>query len=323
MGAFGGFAIRAFKSASFWTLYLPGFLWGLLPCGLVLTALLMAASTTDALLGALTMLLFGLATLPSLFAVKWLAARAVMRVWGRALASLVMMLFGFQFAMRGFASLGMVGHFMICDVLENSYLTFTCRGFVNRRDEMNLSKSYDSQDTQPKRIRDLFSQRNFGSAYLATTLEFLHFLARLGFKPKEDGWRKFATAFLRSEDSRFALAVFRLDVARAEDENDLEQKPLIVTRLRRFFREHSQLWETRLVWTRQSARVIPNPQCDLIWAEFDAQGNLARIQPFFNGEESARDPNHPHTRIFIEAYNRTRQAGRQRPYHRMAAVRGC
>ncbi|MBI5932569.1 MAG: sulfite exporter TauE/SafE family protein [Chloroflexi bacterium] len=112
-----GRAIRAFRAASLPTSYLLGLLWGFLPCGLVLTALLTAMASANILLGALTMLVFGLATIPSLFAVKWLAGRALTRQWGRALASLAMMLFGFQFAMRGFASLGMVGHFMVGSVM--------------------------------------------------------------------------------------------------------------------------------------------------------------------------------------------------------------
>lgn len=108
-----GRAMRGFQTASRATPILLGLLWGLLPCSLVLTALIMAASTTNALLGALTMLVFGIATVPSLFAVKWLAARTITRQWGRVLASMVMMFFGFQFAMRGFAVMGIVNHFML------------------------------------------------------------------------------------------------------------------------------------------------------------------------------------------------------------------
>jgi len=108
-----GRAIRSFKSASPWTSYLLGLLWGLLPCGLVMTALIPAMASANAIGGALNMLAFGVATIPSLLAVKWLAARSLSRVWSRGLASLVMMFFGFQFAMRGFASLGLVDHFML------------------------------------------------------------------------------------------------------------------------------------------------------------------------------------------------------------------
>jgi len=109
--------MRGFKSASLSASYLLGLLWGFLPCGLVLTALLMAAASANIAQGALTMFIFGLATIPSLFMVRWLAGKMTSRVLPRSLASLVMMFFGFQFAMRGFASLGWVDHFMLGSVM--------------------------------------------------------------------------------------------------------------------------------------------------------------------------------------------------------------
>jgi len=112
-----GRAIRAFKTASLPTSYLLGLVWGLLPCGLVLTALVTAIASKSAVFGALNMLVFGIATVPSLFAVKWLASKSISRTWSRGLASLVMMLFGFQFAMRGFAAIGWIDHLMIGEVM--------------------------------------------------------------------------------------------------------------------------------------------------------------------------------------------------------------
>ena len=109
-----GQAMRGLKSPA---PFIAGMLWGLLPCGLVVTALIPAMTSGNALQGALNMIVFGVATIPSLFAVKWLAQKTVSRTWSRSLASVVMMFFGFQFAMRGFASLGMVGHFMVGSVM--------------------------------------------------------------------------------------------------------------------------------------------------------------------------------------------------------------
>jgi len=108
-----GKLIRGYKPASLLSPYLLGLLWGLLPCGLVLTSLVTAVASKSAWLGGLNMLVFGIATIPSLYAVKWLATISSSRIFSRALASLVMMTFGFQFAMRGFASLGIVNHFML------------------------------------------------------------------------------------------------------------------------------------------------------------------------------------------------------------------
>lgn len=112
-----GKAVRGYRPASFLSPYLLGLLWGLLPCGLVLTALVTAIASRSALNGALNMLIFGIATIPSLFAVKWLATKTNSRLWSRGLTSLVMMFFGFQFAMRGFAALGFVNHFMVGQVM--------------------------------------------------------------------------------------------------------------------------------------------------------------------------------------------------------------
>ncbi|MBV6401745.1 MAG: hypothetical protein CNIPEHKO_02048 [Anaerolineales bacterium] len=112
-----GRAIRAFQSASLPTSYLLGLLWGLLPCGLVLTALVTAIASKSAVFGALNMLVFGIATVPSLFAVKWLANKTHSRIWSRGLAAFVMMLFGFQFAMRGFAAVGWIDHLMIGEIM--------------------------------------------------------------------------------------------------------------------------------------------------------------------------------------------------------------
>jgi len=112
-----GKAIRGFKSDSLSASYLLGLLWGLLPCGLVLTALVMAMASTNIIQGALTMFIFGLATIPSLFMVRWLANKMNSRFWPRSFASLVMMFFGFQFAMRGFALLGWVDHLMLGSVM--------------------------------------------------------------------------------------------------------------------------------------------------------------------------------------------------------------
>jgi hypothetical protein len=108
-----GKMIRARRAATPLTAYILGLLWGLLPCGLILTALVTSIASANIFQGALNMLIFGLATIPSLYAIKWLAAFSSSRIFSRALASLVMMFFGFQFAMRGFASLGLVDHFML------------------------------------------------------------------------------------------------------------------------------------------------------------------------------------------------------------------
>jgi hypothetical protein len=58
--------------------FLLGLLWGLLPCGLLYSAFIMAMTTPSAAWGAATLLVFGLGTLPALTAV-WALARGALR----------------------------------------------------------------------------------------------------------------------------------------------------------------------------------------------------------------------------------------------------
>ncbi len=74
-----------------------GLLWGWLPCGLVYSALAMALSSGSAWNGGLTMLAFGLGTLPNLLLAGLLLARLnvfVKKIWVRALAGGLVLLYG-------------------------------------------------------------------------------------------------------------------------------------------------------------------------------------------------------------------------------------
>jgi sulfite exporter TauE/SafE len=89
-----------------------GALNGLLPCGLVYSALLVAASTGGPLTGAAGMVVFGLGTLPALMAVGVgagaLSAR-VRQVFVRV-AGVLILVVGLQLALRGLAAWGVVPH---------------------------------------------------------------------------------------------------------------------------------------------------------------------------------------------------------------------
>jgi sulfite exporter TauE/SafE len=100
-------------------LYAVGLLWGLLPCGLVLTALLTAFAAGAPWFGALTMLAFGLGTCPALLGVGWLAWHGLPRTspWPRQAAALVVLLFGVQMALRGLAAWGWVSHLSIAGAM--------------------------------------------------------------------------------------------------------------------------------------------------------------------------------------------------------------
>ncbi len=91
---------------------LLGMLNGLLPCGLVYSALLVAASTGGPLPGALGMFLFGVGTLPALLIVAVGAGMLSARVRQTLtrLAGALIVIVGLQLALRGLAGLGLLPH---------------------------------------------------------------------------------------------------------------------------------------------------------------------------------------------------------------------
>ena len=103
---------RALKQGGWRGVTLLGALNGLLPCGLVYSALLLGASTGEAWRGALGMALFGLGTFPALLALDMgagvLSARFRQRMM--KLAGVLMLLVGLQLALRGGAALRLWSH---------------------------------------------------------------------------------------------------------------------------------------------------------------------------------------------------------------------
>jgi sulfite exporter TauE/SafE len=87
---------------------LLGALNGLLPCGLVYGALLVAASTGSATGGALCMVVFGVATFPALAIVQTGVGSLdpARRLWLMRAAGVVVVLIGIQLCLRGLATLG-------------------------------------------------------------------------------------------------------------------------------------------------------------------------------------------------------------------------
>lgn len=96
--------------------FMAGMLWGLLPCGMVLAALLTAAASLSPWTGALTMLAFGLGTCPALLTSGWLARRAALSI-ARPLAAGMVALLAIQMLLRGLASWGLVEHLYLGSVM--------------------------------------------------------------------------------------------------------------------------------------------------------------------------------------------------------------
>ena len=96
-----------------------GMLWGLLPCGLVFAMLVLAARTRTVWGGGLTMLAFGLGTIPTLLGFGLAANLLSPKLRGRlqVFAALLIMLFAVQTILRGLAVANLIPSLIIGPVM--------------------------------------------------------------------------------------------------------------------------------------------------------------------------------------------------------------
>lgn len=97
-------------SSSVWSGVSIGLLWGLLPCGLVFAMLVNAASTQTMYGGALTMVAFGLGTMPTLLGFGLASNAIAPRLRGNLMkvAAVIVLLFGAQAILRGLAIMHLI-----------------------------------------------------------------------------------------------------------------------------------------------------------------------------------------------------------------------
>ena len=96
-----------------------GILWGFLPCGLVFAMLVVAARTQTVWGGGLTMLAFGLGTIPTLLGFGLAANLISPKLRGRLqiFAALLIMLFAVQTILRGLAVANLIPSLVIGPVM--------------------------------------------------------------------------------------------------------------------------------------------------------------------------------------------------------------
>jgi uncharacterized protein len=108
-----------FGKSSFWANWGLGLLWGLLPCGLVFAMLVVAARTQTLWGGALTMLAFGLGTVPTLLGFGLAANLLSPQIRGRLTfyAGILILLFAVQTILRGLAAANIIPSLIIGPVM--------------------------------------------------------------------------------------------------------------------------------------------------------------------------------------------------------------
>lgn len=122
-------------------------------------------------------------------------------------------------------------------------------------------------------------------------IKFLRLLWKLGFPPRRDGWRRITESYLRTERSKFSLAVFGLDYLSDTDKKinltSESAKQHLVTRLAEFLKQHPMV-HYQMKWKRLSVGKEVKRAVDLVIAEFDKTGNLKKIELFLDDREGGQ-----------------------------------
>jgi sulfite exporter TauE/SafE len=101
---------RAFRSPPYLAAVLLGALQGAFPCALVYGAASRAAVAGSASAGAATMLVFGLGTVPAIFALSSMPLSVLQRLKAWRWAGLFVSAVGILLILRGLSAMGLVGH---------------------------------------------------------------------------------------------------------------------------------------------------------------------------------------------------------------------
>lgn len=166
------------------------------------------------------------------------------------------------------------------------------------------------------KMNKLTDKLSIGTFGFFLMVKFLQLLQKVGFIPKEDGWRRVTQSYLRTEHSKFSLAVFGLNfwsgLGTKDDKTLVSARQHLIERLVEFLRQCPST-HYRLQWRRFSAKQETKKSVDIVWADFDKNGKLKNIEPHLDLSEDNEKVNDilPELRTaliqgFIKTYNKTR-----------------
>lgn len=162
---------------------------------------------------------------------------------------------------------------------------------------------------------DKFTDKfNLGTLFFFAIVKFLGFLRRCGIARNTDGWRKVAQCYLRTEQAKFVLAAFHLDLWSDQKGNAearfASAKRQCLQRLARFLKAHP-IFHGRLRWSFFCAVKISQQTSDLVEVDFDGEGRLLRMEPYWDADAETFESlpsalKQLLVRKILQIYNRTK-----------------
>lgn len=152
-------------------------------------------------------------------------------------------------------------------------------------DEKSFRKSSEEKYEAPKiKMSRLVDSWHIGVLFFMLFIKFMQLLKFFGIKARENGWRKACSIFLRKEHSKFVLASFRLKYFDREKKlisNNSEARQQIIDKLADFLHK-TPASQWAFTWKFWRTYRIQLNVTDIMEAEFDSKGKLAKIIPHFD-----------------------------------------
>ena len=140
-----------------------------------------------------------------------------------------------------------------------------------------------------QRLRmDKFTDKlNLSTLFFFGIVKMLELLRKAGVSRNTDGWRKVTQCYLRTEPSRFALAVFGLDLwsdLKGEHERTFDAaKRHCLQRLTQFLKANP-IFHSRLQWGPFCAKSRSKGSLDIVETGFSENGDLLHLNPWVDAE---------------------------------------
>jgi pimeloyl-ACP methyl ester carboxylesterase len=207
--------------------------------------------------------------------------------------------------------------------VKHDKLFFNVRDFKTWKEIANNNKIALMSRFRKLHMRRLIDRWTPAVFVLFIFVKILQVLKRLGVVAEENGWRTATRAYLRKEDSKFTLAVFRLDIwsdlLAHDPAAEKDTRSHVVERLAQFLKKvPSSHW--RIIWSRFSARRARQGSIDIISVEFDEDANLRMIDPHLDSHSWPLKRLTPEIKkliheAFVRIYNETRDIkDKKRPW---------
>ncbi|MFA6294587.1 MAG: alpha/beta hydrolase, partial [Victivallales bacterium] len=133
------------------------------------------------------------------------------------------------------------------------------------------------------KMRRLVDHWSVGMFFMIILIKFLQLLKTVGFKAKENGWRKVTGIFMRKEHSKFLLASFRINYIgdKRPPENMAAAKSILIGRLADFIQRNPAChWS--IDWGFFMARRKKLQFTDIVETKISSEGRMLKLTPHFD-----------------------------------------